>query len=119
MKNLLSCAHVLHKTLNLVISRCCFAKDGEEMYQNLKCTCRALFCLLNPIVLWRSCLFLLGGGVCSTVLQALTLFQIKVCHENDVLFSNDTGILGKRNSEFSQQESNLRPSELLVRMLYH
>ena len=28
--------------------------------------------------------------------------------ENDVLFSNDTGILGKRNSEFSQQESNLR-----------
>ena len=32
-------------------------------------------------------------------------------HENDVLFSNDTGILGKRNSEFSQQESNLRPSD--------
>ena len=31
--------------------------------------------------------------------------------ENDVLFSNDTGILGKRNSEFSQQESNLRPSD--------
>ena len=28
--------------------------------------------------------------------------------ENDVLFVNDTGILGKRNSEFSQQESNLR-----------
>ena len=25
-----------------------------------------------------------------------------------MLFSNDTGILGKRNSEFSQQESNLR-----------
>ena len=24
---------------------------------------------------------------------------------------SDTGILGKRNSEFSQQESNLRPSE--------
>ena len=33
--------------------------------------------------------------------------------ENDVLFSNDTGILGKRNSEFSQQESNLRPSDFL------
>ena len=29
--------------------------------------------------------------------------------ENDVLFSNDKDILGKRNSEFSQQESNLRP----------
>ena len=33
--------------------------------------------------------------------------------ENDVLSSNDTGILGKRNSEFSQQESNLRPSDYL------
>ena len=31
--------------------------------------------------------------------------------ENEVLFSNDTGMLGKRNSEFSQQESNLRPSD--------
>ena len=26
---------VLHKTLNLVISCCCFAEDGKEMYQNL------------------------------------------------------------------------------------
>ena len=32
-------------------------------------------------------------------------------NEIDVLFSNDTGILGKRNSEFSHQESNLRPSD--------
>ena len=37
--------------------------------------------------------------------------SINVINENDVLFSNDTGILGKRNSEFSQQESNLRPSD--------
>ena len=36
---------------------------------------------------------------------------LKISFENDVLFSNDTGILGKRNSEFSQQESNLRPSD--------
>ena len=28
-------------------------------------------------------------------------------HENDVLFSNDTGKLGKRNSECSYQESDL------------
>ena len=28
--------------------------------------------------------------------------------ENDVLFSNDTGKLGKINSECSYQESNLR-----------
>ena len=37
--------------------------------------------------------------------------HMKISFENDVLFSNDTGILGKRNSEFSQQESNLRPSD--------
>ena len=38
-ENLPLCAHVLrktvHKTLNLVISRCCLAEDGDEMYQNL------------------------------------------------------------------------------------
>ena len=34
-------------------------------------------------------------------------------NENDVLFSNDTGKLGKRNSEYSYQESNLRPSDYL------
>ena len=38
MKNSPSCAHVLQKTLNLVISRCCFADDGKEMYKNI------LFC---------------------------------------------------------------------------
>ena len=35
MKNLPSCTHVLHKTLNKVVSRFCLAKYGEEMYQNL------------------------------------------------------------------------------------
>ena len=35
------CVHVLHKTLNLVIS-CCFAENGKEMYQNVKCTCRVI-----------------------------------------------------------------------------
>ena len=49
--NLRSCAHVLHKTLNLVISRCCLADYGEEMYQNLKRTCMAFVFSLNPIVL--------------------------------------------------------------------
>ena len=32
MKNLPLHAYVLHKTLNLVISRCCFAEDGKEMF---------------------------------------------------------------------------------------
>ena len=36
------CVHVLNKTLNVVISRCCFAEDGKEMYQNVKLTCRAI-----------------------------------------------------------------------------
>ena len=33
-ENLLSCAHALHKTLNLGISRFCLAEEGDEMYQN-------------------------------------------------------------------------------------
>ena len=44
LKNVPSCGHVLHKTLNLVISRCGLAAHGGEMYQNL-------FFSLNPIVL--------------------------------------------------------------------
>ena len=42
MKNSPSCVHVLHKTLNVVISRCCFAENGKEMYQNVERTCRAI-----------------------------------------------------------------------------
>ena len=42
MKNSPSCVHVLHKTLHVVISRCCFAEDSKEMYQNVKRTCRAI-----------------------------------------------------------------------------
>ena len=33
---------------------------------------------------------------------------------NDIFSVSDTGILGKRNSEFSQQESNLQPSEVII-----
>ena len=41
-------------TQNLVISRCCFAEDGKEMYQDSKRTCTAIvFSSLN----------LLFGGV--------------------------------------------------------
>ena len=36
MKNSPTCVQVLHKTLNEVISHCCFAEDGKEMYQNVK-----------------------------------------------------------------------------------
>lgn len=49
MKNLPSCAHVhvLHKTLNFVNSCCCLAEYDEEMYQNLKCSCRACVFLIE------------------------------------------------------------------------
>ena len=33
---------VVHKTLNVVISHCCFAEDGKEMYQNVKHKCRVI-----------------------------------------------------------------------------
>ena len=42
MKHSPSSVDVLHKTLNLVISRFCLAEDGKEMYQNVNHTCRAI-----------------------------------------------------------------------------
>ena len=42
MKNSSLSVDVLHKTLKLVISRCCFADDGKEMYQNVKRMCGAI-----------------------------------------------------------------------------
>ena len=46
-------AHVLVNTPNVVISRCCFAEDGYEMYQFLLCTCRAIVLLIKSFVLPR------------------------------------------------------------------
>ena len=43
--------HVLQTMQNLVISRCCFAEDGKEMYQDSKRTCTAIVLLINPFVL--------------------------------------------------------------------
>ena len=40
-EKLSSNADVLHKTSNLIISRCCFADDGDEIDKNEKRTCRA------------------------------------------------------------------------------
>ena len=44
-----SCVHVLHKTLNVVVSRCCFAEDGKEMYQNVNARAERLFFVIKPI----------------------------------------------------------------------
>jgi len=35
LKKLAVVVHVLWTTQNLIISRCCFAEDGKEMYQEL------------------------------------------------------------------------------------
>jgi len=35
-KNLAVVVHVLHTTQNMVISRCRFAEDGKEIYEELK-----------------------------------------------------------------------------------
>ena len=34
----------------LVISRCCFAEDGKEMYKELLRTCTAIVLLIKPFV---------------------------------------------------------------------
>ena len=44
---------VLQNTQNLVISRCCFAEDGKEMYKESKRTCRTIVLLIKPFVCWR------------------------------------------------------------------
>ena len=51
-----------------------------------------------------------GGHLGSTILDLEISSKIQKS-ENDILFSNDKGKLGKRNSECSYQESNLRPSD--------
>ena len=38
-----SCAHVIKKIQDLVISRRCFAEDVKEMYQNVKCNVKPTF----------------------------------------------------------------------------
>ena len=52
------------------------------------------------------------SGICSMKGNVMQYFKPGEQNENDVLFSYDTGKLGKRNSECSYQESNLRPSDL-------
>ena len=49
---------------------------------------------------------------CSLFLNMafILFFVVYFTAENDVFFSNDTGILGKRNPECSYQESKIRPS---------
>jgi len=41
---------VLQNTQNLVISRCCFAEDGKEMYKDLQRTCTAIVLFIKHFV---------------------------------------------------------------------
>ena len=47
-------AYVLPNTQNLVISRCCLAENGNEMYKDLQRTCTAIVLLIKPFVKQRS-----------------------------------------------------------------
>ena len=60
-KKLADVVHVLLTTQNLVISRCCFAENGKEIYQELQRTCTAILFLIKPFVKWLFC--------CSRVLN--------------------------------------------------
>ena len=46
--------HALQNTQNFVISRCCFAEDGEEMYKDSKRTCSTIVLFIKPFAWWRS-----------------------------------------------------------------
>ena len=50
VKKLADVVHVLQTTQNLVTSSCPFAKDGGEMYKELKRTCTAIVLLIKPFV---------------------------------------------------------------------
>ena len=50
LKKLAVMVHVLRRALNLVISRCCFAEDGKEMFQDLQRTCKAIVLFIKPFV---------------------------------------------------------------------
>ena len=47
-------AVVVHIFLQLDISRCCFAEEGKEMYQELQRTRKAIVLLSKPFVKRRS-----------------------------------------------------------------
>ena len=53
-KKLAVVVRVPQTTQNVVISRCCFAEDGKEMYKELQRTCTAIGFLIRPFVWWRS-----------------------------------------------------------------
>ena len=55
--------HVLQNTYVFVISRCCFAKDGKEMYEESKRTGRSIVLLIKPFCLVRI-LFAVAVVVC-------------------------------------------------------
>ena len=87
-----SCAHVLQKTLNFVISRCCFAEGGKEMYQNLKRTCRAIVLLIK--------LFVKVLGRCR--FRCLFLSSLMTCERFKMLLRRRQRIWPNKNAEMTK-----------------
>lgn len=44
--------HVLQNMYNFVVSRCCFAEEGKEMYKDSNHMCRTIVLLNKPLV-WQ------------------------------------------------------------------
>ena len=81
MKNSPSCANVLHKTLNLVISRCCFAEHAKKCTKTYNARAERLFLLIKPIVLWR-CRCSRRRRCLSSLLATTTATSTKTSLEN-------------------------------------
>ena len=83
-------AHVLVSTQNVVISCCCFAEYGKEMYQVLLCTYKAIILLIKVFVLPRSrcrCVFL---KVPSNVLYKVTCNHSTSSPDEDLQYAVET-----------------------------
>ena len=81
---------VLQNAQNLFISRCCFAKDGKEMYKDLQRTCRAIVLLIKPFVLWCSrcrCHCRPGFLKLSEIFQFLIILHTNIVNRGEWLWS--------------------------------
>ena len=104
MKCLSSSTDVLHRPLILIVSSCCCAEDGTEMYQHVKCTCKALlFLLMKPIAFKRS-----RYRCCPPCLTSLMNKTVKLYVQNIIwLVSSSSSGKQQREIAFSMFCSNV------------
>ena len=90
----------------------CFFVEFIEPDTNDKQTLKESTLNLPATTCQSTCIYVAHDVLQISYDRTIRLWRVNAqFYENDVSFSNDTGILGKRNSEFSQQESNLRHSD--------